>query len=86
MSEEEKKKKSRYPEIDYKDPIMVSRFLLEGGKIRPSRLSKIPRKQQTLVARAIKKARTLALVPLGMEAYDSVAKRIEPISPKPFDL
>ncbi|MGE4133874.1 MAG: 30S ribosomal protein S18 [Bdellovibrionales bacterium] len=72
-------------EFDYKDPVTLSRFIMEGGKIVPSRISKLSSSQQKNVAAAIRKARSLALLPNGTEAYDSF-ERPETISPKPFTL
>ncbi len=71
--------------FDYKDPQTLSRFISEGGKITPSRISKLSLAQQKNVATAVKKARNLAMLPLGTEAYDFF-DRPEPISPKPFVL
>lgn len=70
--------------FDYKDPVTLSRFIMEGGKIIPSRISKLSMSQQRQVTAAIKKARNLALIPLGSEAYDNFG-RPEQISPKPFE-
>jgi small subunit ribosomal protein S18 len=72
-------------EFDYKDPVTLGRFIMEGGKIVPSRISKLSSAQQKSVASAIRKARSLALLPNGTEAYDTF-ERPEPISPKPFTL
>jgi small subunit ribosomal protein S18 len=71
--------------FDYKDPQTLSRFISEGGKITPSRISKLSLAQQKNVTAAIKKARNLAMLPLGAEAYDFY-ERPEAISPKPFTL
>lgn len=71
--------------FDYKDPQTLSRFISEGGKITPARISKLSLAQQKSVAAAVKKARNLAMLPLGTEAYDFF-ERPEPISPKPFSL
>ena len=54
--------------FDYKDPLTLSRFLIEGGKIAPNRMSKLSLNQQKKLTRAIKKARNLALLPLGSYA------------------
>lgn len=72
-------------EFDYKDPVTLGRFIMESGKIVPSRISKLSAAQQKNVAAAIRKARSLALLPNGTEAYDSF-DRPETISPKPFTL
>ncbi|HLV26785.1 MAG TPA: 30S ribosomal protein S18 [Gemmatimonadales bacterium] len=49
--------------IDYKDERMLSRFITENGKILPSRLSGVSARHQRQLAKAIKKARYLALIP-----------------------
>ncbi len=71
--------------FDYKDPTTLYRFIMEGGKIIPSRISKVSNTQQRQVAAQIKVARNLALLPSGTDAYDTF-RRPEPISPKPFDI
>lgn len=71
--------------FDYKDPVTLGRFLMDGGKIVPSRISKLSQGQQRHAALAIKQARNLGLLPIGTSAYDH-ADRPEPISPKPFSL
>lgn len=71
--------------FDYKDPVTLGRFTMESGKIIPSRISKLSSGQQKKAAAAIRKARSLALLPLGSSAYDNF-DRPEPISPKPFSL
>ncbi len=69
--------------FDYKDAQTLGRFISEGGKITPARISKLSLNQQKQVAAAVKKARNLALLPSGSEAYDSF-DRSESVSPKPF--
>lgn len=71
--------------FDYKDAQTLSRFISEGGKITPARISKLSLSQQKQVAAAIKKARSLAILPGGMASYDTF-ERPEAISPKPFSL
>ncbi len=51
------------PRIDYKDPKLLQRFLSERGKIVPSRITAVSAKRQRELARAIKRARNLALLP-----------------------
>lgn len=70
--------------FDYKDPSSLARFLFEGGKIVPARVSKLSFKQQKSLNGAIKRARHIALLPNGSIAYDDF-KRPAPISPKPFE-
>ena len=51
------------PKIDYKDVKLLARFTSERGKIVPSRITAVSAKKQRVLARAIKKARFLALIP-----------------------
>ncbi len=51
------------PAIDYKDVKLLSRFISERGKIVPSRITAVSAKKQRELARAIKRARFLALIP-----------------------
>ena len=79
--------RSEYPGqfvFDYKDPVTLGRLLMEGGKIIPSRISKLSMSQQRNATKAIKRARSLALLPMGSDAYDTYG-RPEQISPKPFE-
>lgn len=49
--------------IDYKDVRALSRFVSERGKVIPSRISSVSIKKQRELAKAIKRARYLALMP-----------------------
>ena len=49
--------------IDYKDVRTLSRFMSERGKIVPSRITAVSAKKQRELARAIKRARNIALLP-----------------------
>ena len=49
--------------IDYKDTRLLGRFTSERGKIVPSRITAVSAKKQRELAKAIKRARTLALLP-----------------------
>jgi small subunit ribosomal protein S18 len=51
------------PKIDYKDVRLLSRYISERGKIVPSRITAVSTKKQRELARAIKRARFLALLP-----------------------
>lgn len=70
--------------FDYKDPASLTRFISDGAKITPARISKLSLAQQKKVAGAIKKARSLALLPDGADAHDTFGKA-ELISPVPFE-
>ncbi len=71
--------------FDYKDPVTLNRFLMDGGKIVPARISKLSLAQQRKLAAAVKRSRSIALIPYGMEAHDLLG-RPEPISAKPFEV
>ena len=49
--------------IDWKDTDFLRRFVPERGKIMPRRISGISAKDQRRLARAIKRARAIALLP-----------------------
>lgn len=49
--------------IDYKDPDFLKGFLNEQGKILPRRLTGNSLKNQRRVAKAVKRARKIALLP-----------------------
>lgn len=70
--------------FDYKDPASLTRFVGDAGKITPARISKLSLSQQKQVSSAVKKARNLALLPSGTDAYDT-SPRPELISPVPFE-
>lgn len=50
-------------EIDYKDIEMLKAYISETGKIVPSRITGTKAKYQRQLAKAIKRARYLALIP-----------------------
>ena len=52
----------RAPQIDYKDTRLLARFISDYGKIIPSHISGVSAKKQRELARAIKRARQLALL------------------------
>ena len=54
---------SNAPKIDYKDVRMLQRYISERGKIIPARISAVCSKKQRELARAIKRARFLGLLP-----------------------
>lgn len=51
------------PVIDYKDVKLLQRFVSERGKMLPSRITSVSHKKQRQLAKAIKRARSLALLP-----------------------
>ena len=53
--------------IDYKDVQLLKRFLSPSGKILPSRITGVSARFQRKLARAIKRARHIALLPYQAE-------------------
>ena len=49
--------------VDYKDDRLLARFITDNGKILPSRLSGVDARHQRQLAKAVKRARFLALIP-----------------------
>ncbi len=56
-------RKARIKYVDYKDPDFLVKFVNEQGKILPRRITGTSAKYQRKVAKAIKRARHLALLP-----------------------
>ena len=55
------------PKINFKDIKLLTRFVSERGKIVPSRITAVSAKKQRELARAIKRARYLSLLPYVMK-------------------
>lgn len=55
--------KNKSTEIDYKDVETLKKFIAPNGKISPRRVTGACAKHQRAVAVAIKRARTMALLP-----------------------
>ncbi|MGW8378638.1 30S ribosomal protein S18 [Streptomyces sp. ODS28] len=49
--------------VDYKDTELLRKFISDRGKIRSRRVTRITAQQQRQVARAVKNAREMALLP-----------------------
>jgi small subunit ribosomal protein S18 len=49
--------------IDYKDTVLLRKFISDRGKIRSRRVTRLSPQQQRDMARAIKNAREMALLP-----------------------
>ena len=50
------------PEIDYKNIILLKKYISESGRILPSRVSSVSFKKQRELAKSVKRARLLALI------------------------
>jgi small subunit ribosomal protein S18 len=59
--------KDKIEQVDYKDTGSLRRFVSERGKIRSRRITGACRRHQGQVARAVKRARELALMPYVTE-------------------
>ena len=53
--------------IDYKDTAKLKKFITEKGKMLPRRMTGVCAKHQRILARAIKRARLVALLPFKGE-------------------
>ena len=51
------------PIIDYKNIALLSQYISERGRIIPSRITGVSAKKQRELAKAIKRARSIALLP-----------------------
>ncbi|PWI44521.1 30S ribosomal protein S18 [Streptomyces sp. ICBB 8177] len=49
--------------VDYKDTDLLRKFISDRGKIRSRRVTRVTAQQQRQLARAIKNAREMALIP-----------------------
>ncbi|WP_054952884.1 30S ribosomal protein S18 [Flaviflexus massiliensis] len=56
-------KVTKVDEIDYKDTATLRKFISDRGKIRARRVTGVSVQQQRQIARAIKNAREMALLP-----------------------
>ena len=59
------------PDIDWKDTKTLGRFISERGKMVPSRITNVSQKKQRELAKAIKRARYMALLPYVRHEADS---------------
>ena len=50
------------PVIDYKNIKILKKYISESGRIMPSRITSVSQKKQRELSKAIKRARTLALI------------------------
>lgn len=57
--------------IDWKDTKTLGRYISERGKMVPSRITAVSQKKQRELARAIKRARYMALLPYVRQDTDA---------------
>ena len=62
--------RDKIDQVDYKDLSTLRRFISERGKIRSRRITGACRRHQSQVARAVKRARELALLPYVAEGSE----------------
>ena len=55
--------------IDYKDEVLLRRFITDRGKITPRRITGTCARHQRQLSQAIKRARIIALLPFVREYY-----------------
>jgi small subunit ribosomal protein S18 len=55
--------RDKVEQVDYKDVVSLRKFISEKGKIRSRRITGSCRRHQVQIARAVKRARELALLP-----------------------
>lgn len=56
-------KAQKVGEIDYKDTALLRKFISDRGKIRARRVTGVSVQEQRKIARAVKNAREMALLP-----------------------
>jgi small subunit ribosomal protein S18 len=61
--------------VDYKDINALRKFISERGKIRSRRITGACRRHQNQIARAVKRARELALLPYVSDAREERDER-----------
>jgi small subunit ribosomal protein S18 len=62
--------RDKIDQVDYKDLSLLRRFVSDRGKIRSRRITGACRRHQSQVARAVKRARELALLPYVTEGSE----------------
>ena len=60
--------KDKIEQVDYKDVATLRKFISERGKIRSRRITGACRRHQSQIAKAVKRARELALLPYVNES------------------
>ncbi len=61
-------KSQKIEAIDYKDTALLRKFISDRGKIRARRVTGVSVQEQRQIARAVKNAREMALLPYSSSA------------------
>jgi small subunit ribosomal protein S18 len=61
-------KAAKIEHVDYKDTALLRKFVSDRGKIRARRVTGVTVQQQRQLARAVKNAREMALLPYSSSA------------------
>lgn len=61
-------KSAKIEAIDYKDTALLRKFISDRGKIRSRRVTGVSVQEQRAIAKAVKNARELALLPYSSSA------------------
>jgi small subunit ribosomal protein S18 len=62
--------RDKIEQVDYKDIATLRKFVSDRGKIRSRRITGACRRHQSQIARAVRRARELALLPYVAEGRD----------------
>lgn len=61
-------KSAKVEKIDYKDTVLLRKFISDRGKIRARRVTGVSVQEQRAIAKAVKNAREMALLPYASSA------------------
>ena len=61
-------KAAKIETVDYKDTALLRKFISDRGKIRARRVTVVSVQEQRAIARAVKNAREMALLPYSSSA------------------
>ncbi len=67
--------RDKVEQVDYKDVSALRRFISDRGKIRSRRITGACRRHQNQIARAVKRAREVALLPYVAEGGSDHSER-----------
>ncbi|WP_166844210.1 30S ribosomal protein S18 [Isoptericola sp. BMS4] len=61
-------KTAKIESVDYKDTVLLRKFISDRGKIRARRVTGVSVQEQRQIAKAVKNAREMALLPYSSSA------------------